>query len=137
MIKYELSNKQLIAISDGQGLRIAIPQTSDCPHDDESLRRWYLNALPDLVPNYVTDVRRCHVWAHLLARGNASIGNLESYLGGIVDSDNCERHPCFSLRVIIGNVLNTSAATDTKFRLTRWPGGMVIYAKSQQIASVD
>lgn len=126
MIQYALSKRQLTFIESGEGLRLALPETSWCPYDGtkDELIRWVLDSVPELSSDQISDVTRCQVSCHLLNRGGAP-GSIACHVGEIVDEDNVDNLPCYFLRAIV-------VVIGQGMRLTRWPGGAVTYVRADR-----
>jgi hypothetical protein len=126
MIYYKLSSRQREQIASGDGLRLAVPLLSWSPVDGDpaELRQWFLDSIPEVPPETLGELKIGLVWVHLLNRGGGE-RSLSMTIGEIVDANNAEKLPCYSMRVVIGVVAGGG-------RLTRWPGGEVVFARADR-----
>lgn len=100
---------------------------------------WYLDSLPELVSEAVSNVSSIHVWCHFFNRGGGAERSLTSQFGEIVDSVASNRHPCYSMRAVVGTVRTVLSTTDEHDlqrnsiitpRLTRWAAGEIVFARA-------
>lgn len=131
MITYRLSTRQLAALESGDGLRLAIPETSWTPVDgsDDEIRQWFLDSVPEIPSVQLGEILFVDVWAHLFNRGGGE-RSLASSIGEIIDANNVSKMPCYRIAAVVGIIgKGGSAADGRRHFLTRWPGGEAVFSR--------